>query len=112
MDTGSRNGTMTREPHPTRPRRGRRAVSPPVTLAATIALWAGALILFCCHLADALPIGTLGTDLWCGWLFALGAAAFQTTFLRVTPGLLAADWQAGVALGDLNHLPLGSSTPD
>lgn len=87
-------------------------ITPRTTLTATAVLWPAALTLFAWHLIGGLPLGALGTDLWCAWLLALGCVGFWTTFLRVTEPLLAEDWRVGVALGDLNHLPLGEPSLD
>lgn len=90
----------------------RRGLTPRVTLTATMAVWLAALILLLLHLTGRLPIGTTGTDLWCGWLLALGASSFLTTFLRVTTGLIAEDWQTGLILGTPGQVPISGRAAD
>lgn len=81
-------------------------------LTAAIISAAASLTLFSLHLADRLPLGRMGTDLWCGWLLAVASLTFRVSYLRVSKEQLADDWADRYAFGDAASLPLGEPSLD
>lgn len=73
---------------------------------------AASLILFIVHLSGHLPLGRMGTDLWCGWLLAVASFAFRTSYLRVPRAQMADDFADRYAFGDAASLPLGEPSLD
>lgn len=68
--------------------------------------------LFALHLTGHLPLGRLGTAIWCAWLLAAAMATSRIAYQRVPAAQLADDWADRLAFGDAAALPFGDPALD
>lgn len=80
------------------------------TLTAAACCSGAALLLFSLQALAILPLGRIGTALWCSWLLALASAAARISYQKVPAEQLADDWADRYNLGP--GLPLGDPALD
>lgn len=68
--------------------------------------------LFALHLTGHLPLGRLGTAIWCSWLLAAAMTTWRIAYQRVPAVQIADDWADRLAFGDATALPLGDPALD